>query len=246
MSRHYGRRTKYTSSDSSESSDGESLSVFFGPDPKINSAYDKKYEEEELEDEPPGSRDFPEMTKLQAALLFEALRKDMEPRIKEYMNNKQPNYKRVRSKLRKRVAWSKTEFKALLRGVKKHGEGHWDDILNSGRGIFHQNRRSKDLADKYRQYSHKSSFHMAKKRCWVEVKPKEQSSESQATEAVKVYERFPFNAAIRIARRKIRETKEPTANFIIRLYDIDQPVEKHVYNVLKTKTELKIEKLSMV
>jgi len=66
----------------------------------------------------------------------------------------------------KKLSWTQEEEDALIRGVKKFGEGNWIIILSSYKAIFHPFRTSTHLEDKWRNLKNKGLVSTIRKESW--------------------------------------------------------------------------------
>lgn len=149
-------------------------------------------------------------------------------------------YTDFRGKNREKIQWSQEECKALEAGVQRYGEGAWTEILHEYRDVFHEGRRVIDLLNKYRQHIKKSSFYVTKKKHWVEVADNGEPKPNHMGEIATYTEKFPYEAATRVARR-LKFSGYQTTQIAIR--EAEDITNIHFYKVSVDADEIRIKKI---
>jgi hypothetical protein len=129
------------------------------------------------------------------------------------------------------IPWSVEETRVLDEGVKEFGKGKWRLIFNKYRPKFHKERRSTDLADKYRLMKKTGSYYSARRSNFVEV---DENGEvvCNALGEPRIYcERFPHDAAIRAGRIRLDGSDEEVVVNI--QSEKEHTLERHTYKVFK-------------
>jgi hypothetical protein len=103
-------------------------------------------------------------------------------------------------KKRTPVNWTEEEVKSLLKGVREYGEGKWSVILQKVPG-FNKSRRPSDLKDKFRLIKKDTSYYKHPATDFVHVDENCDIILDSLGEHRVYSEKFPYNAAERIARR---------------------------------------------
>lgn len=149
----------------------------------------------------------------------------------------------LRSENRKKVPWKKEELDVLIRGVEEYGLSNWRRVLEAGKDVFDKRRRPVDLIDKYRQYTKSTSFYTTAKRNWIELLDDDSARQDMAGEIIVYKEKFPYDAAMRFAKRRAAK-EDPDQNFIIKIQDVDNPDKMHLYAATPEGSAIRIRKLS--
>lgn len=151
------------------------------------------------------------------------------------------DYKDFRGPIRDKVNWTDKELEALIEGLEKHrGQKRWTEILNENADIFHPERRIVDLVDKYRQYSKSSSFYLTEKKDWIEMDEDGEPRTDSMGEIVCFNEKFPYDAALKFAKREKNDRKE---NSIITIRELENELNTHSYNVFVESNSVKLKKV---
>lgn len=135
---------------------------------------------------------------------------------------------KLRNESRTRVRWESNELKKLIEGVEKFGLSSWRKILDYGAGVFNKKRRPIDLVDKYRQYTKSTSFYTTAKRNWIELDEHGNAKQEISGEVVLFREKFPYDAALRFAKRVVQSV---TGKYLLRIQDAENAGSVHIYEV---------------
>jgi hypothetical protein len=123
----------------------------------------------------------------------------------------------------KKEKWTATETEALIAGVEKHGKC-WKQILSEGG--FSKSRKIADLASKYNLLYKDSSYYHTKDRDWVLVEQDGSMLEDWTGNIVTVMAKFPYDAAMKYAKDKVRLGNK---SFKITIRPVDDAMEFHRY-----------------
>lgn len=123
--------------------------------------------------------------------------------------------------------WSPEEVLALKRGFEKHG-AKWTTILSQYDNVFQGRRRVVDLANKMRLLNKNTSFYKTEPKDWLVLTSAGEPEIDQLGEIITVRERFPHDAAKKLARRRILSGIK---KFIIRIREAQNIENVHTYSV---------------
>lgn len=132
------------------------------------------------------------------------------------------NFKRKRS-------WSPEEVNALQAGVEEFGM-KWKRILKRHRKIFFHDRRIVDLATKYRLLNKQSSYYNASARDWIQLDDNEEPLKDWDGEILAITQRFPYDAALLFAKRRVWSGERKFSLVIREAQDI-QNVHRYTIDV---------------
>lgn len=149
-------------------------------------------------------------------------------------------YTNLRSENRDKVQWSAEECAALQSGVERCGEGAWTEIMHEYRDVFHPDRRVIDLVNKYKQHIKRSSFYVTQKKHWVEVGEDGEPRPNCMGEVVTYSEKFPYEAAAKVAKRLEFNGYQTTQVTIREAEDISNV---HFYKISVNADKIKIKKV---
>jgi hypothetical protein len=157
------------------------------------------------------------------------------PDIREEISRQQGlgDSRRVEFSGRRRtpIPWSLEETRVLEEGVKEYGKGRWRQIFNKYRSSFHKERRSTDLADKYRLMKRTGSYYSIQRTNFVEVDENGEVVCNVLGEPRMYYERFPHDAAIRAGRARLEGDVE---DVVINIQgEKENKLERHTYKVFR-------------
>ncbi len=135
----------------------------------------------------------------------------------------------LRKNVRLNVPWEEGEVKALIEGVKAHGEKNWTKILNENAGCFKSERRPIDLVVKYNQLTKKSSFYKTAKRTWVELEEENLSVKTnEMGDEILCNAKFPYEAAMKILKRE-RRIRTGDSKIILMNYEDHKDIHAYKY-----------------
>lgn len=147
---------------------------------------------------------------------------------------------------RKKYPWSAEEKDALLKGVKVHGEGRWQLILESS-DAFCASRSAVDLKDKYRLLNRLSSYYKLNKRHWFEVLEDNTLKNDTLGKPQTVFTRFPHDAAKAFSSAR---NKDGHSSLIVRVAGKEEDAKSgqkvHVYKALLSGNTWRVVKQNVV
>lgn len=151
--------------------------------------------------------------------------------------------KKYRKDNKEEIPWTNQEVDALLAGVERYGNKKWKRIIAKYHNVFKDRRRIVDLVSKYRLINQDSSYYRTAKRDWIVVDEKNNPVTDMLGEIITISTRFPYDAAKRIAKKKVRSGER---SFVIRLREGDDLYNVHAYSVNKEENKpLYIKKLAL-
>lgn len=153
------------------------------------------------------------------------------------------NLKKYRKESKEELPWTQEETDALLAGVEKYGHKKWKRIIAKYNNIFRNRRRVVDLVSKYRLLKQQSSYYRTNKRDWIMVDEGNNPLPDALGQIISISTRFPYDAAKRMAKKKIRSGE---TSFVIRVREGNDLNNIHFYSVNKEENgSVAIKKLSL-
>ena len=153
------------------------------------------------------------------------------------------NSMEYRKESKPKLPWSIQEIAALNAGVEKYGLKKWKRILSKFNTVFNGRRRVVDLASKYRLLNAKSSYYNTIKRDWIMVNENNNPEEDAMGEVISIFTKFPYDAAKRMAKKKVRNGE---LSFIIRIREGTDLNNVHAYSGSKIGNgKLTLKKLAL-
>lgn len=144
-------------------------------------------------------------------------------------------FRNVRGNSRRKVQWTEIEVEMLMKGVQKFGTSNWGQVLYYGKDVFDENRRTVDLVHKYRQHIKKSSYYLTPVKLWVQVDQEGMTIKDSLGEISVIREKFPYDAARKIAKSIIKSKKSADSINTIFLSELDDNDYNPNYKPPKTR-----------